>query len=200
MSIFKKIINPTIAYFDNVEFCNYFKVLRQHLPPNITQVIYIDRKDLWAFQIQNKIEEIFKQPGYPEHSPNTIKPEYSCAMHAKYELMKRSTIENLFKTKYFSWIDIGLFRHLKVNEEPQFGIFIPKHFSETSVAYGLVAHRNPLLTSTDIVYVNSVWVCGCIFIGRIDVMLRYKNRSMIKSQPFNALKCFQVDLGVHGRC
>ena len=41
---------------------------------------------MWSFQLVPSIAKIFSRPGYPFHTPNTVVPNYSAAMHAKYEV------------------------------------------------------------------------------------------------------------------
>lgn len=78
---------------------------------------------------------------------------------------------NPFHTRYFCWLDVGLFRDLA---DPQpFSIHIPPGFSDDSVAYQEVTERNPNASMTDIIYNNAVWVCGCFFIGQGTVLLNW---------------------------
>lgn len=147
----------------------FFEKVRSGLPPNATKIIKLIRKETWAFGFESRITAIFKQPGYPKHLPNTVVPGYSMAMHAKYEVMQRTIRENPFHTKYFSWLDIGLFRELvsvssvadQANQKcSKFRLTFPNNFSSDSVAYTQVYRRNAALTPKDIVYKNLVWVCG----------------------------------------
>lgn len=113
------------------------------------------------------------------------------AMHAKYEVMQRTIRENPFHTKYFSWLDIGLFRELvsvssvadQANQKcSKFRLTFPNNFSSDSVAYTQVYRRNAALTPKDIVYKNLVWVCGWYFVGESKVLYRwtqeYRNATM----------------------
>jgi hypothetical protein len=133
---------------------------------------------MWSFGLVPEIARIFAQPGYPQHLPNTVVPTYSAAMHAKYEVMQMAIKENPFKTRYFCWLDIGLFRDL-VNEQnaPPFSLYLPSGFRSDSVAYTEVGAppypRDPRATIKQIVYDNRVWVCGCFFIGEAKVMYRW---------------------------
>ena len=51
-------------------------------------------------------DEILKDPAY-SYAPL---PEYACVMSSKYELVKMATDENVFRTRYFAWVDIGYHR------------------------------------------------------------------------------------------
>lgn len=45
---------------------------------------------MWSFGLRDAIQQIYSRSGYPKYTPNTVLPEYSCAMHAKYDIMRRS--------------------------------------------------------------------------------------------------------------
>lgn len=182
MTVFACIENPLVVYVDNDDDMAYFVKVRSGLPPNATRIIKIIRNETWAFGLESRITKIFKQPGYPQHQPNTVVPGYSIAMHAKYEVMQRTIRENPFHTKYFSWLDIGLFRELSSSSavaDPanqkcsKFRMTLPFNFSADSVAYTQVYGRNTALTPRDIVYRNDVWLCGCYFVGEGKVLHRW---------------------------
>ncbi|KAK2154844.1 hypothetical protein LSH36_256g06054, partial [Paralvinella palmiformis] len=91
MKVFAFLQNPVVAFFDNEEDMKYFENLRHRLGANHTKVILVKRSQLWSFSLRHGIRNIFNQPGYPKHHPNTVIPEYSCVMHAKYEFMRIAT-------------------------------------------------------------------------------------------------------------
>ena len=159
MATYQQIRNPVIAFFDNDTVMEYFEKIREHLGPNRTKSFLINRNETWAFGLMANISRIFKKPGYPRHHPNTVIPEYSCAMHAKYEVMLFSTRANLFCTRYFAWVDIGYFRF-----PPQNGtlaeIWLPPDFNTSSVAYTEIHRRCDDLDPESIVKKNAVWVVG----------------------------------------
>jgi hypothetical protein len=130
---------------------------------------------MWSFGLVPEITHIFAMPGYPQHTPNTVVPTYSVAMHAKYEVMQMAIKENPFKTRYFCWLDIGLFRGLvdQQGELLPFTIYLPAGFRSYSVAYSEVYTRSTEATVKTIVYDNWVWVCGCFFIAKATVMYRW---------------------------
>jgi hypothetical protein len=131
---------------------------------------------MWSFALVPEISRIFAKPGYPQHLPNTVVPTYSAAMHAKYEVMQWAIRENPFKTRYFCWLDIGLFRDMAEQEgdSSPFSLHLPAGFRSDSVAYTEVWEpRNPAATVEQIVYNNMVWVCGCFFIAEASVMYRW---------------------------
>lgn len=81
---------------------------------------------------------------------------------------------NPFKTRYFSWVDVGCFRHLtltndtKVKVKP-FNLYLPPNFNTDSVAYSEVA-RSHNLSALTIFMKNLVWLSGSFFVGSVDVL------------------------------
>ena len=171
MGIFGKITNPVVAYFNDESYYLYFKELRSQ-ESSQSKAVLLHRDELWSFAIRDNISDIYNQSGYPVHHPNTVIPEYPCAMHAKYELMLKSIQLNPFGTKYFAWLDIGLFREINTKDQDPFQIHLPPDFNQSKVAYAEVYNFNRYsqLSDEQIFLSNSVWVCGCFFLGRIDIM------------------------------
>lgn len=177
MTVFGRINNPLIIYVDTDDDASYFNLIRINFPRQLTRIVKVKRNDLWAFSLQPFIGEIYGQEWYPKHLPNTVRADYSCAMHAKYELMQRTIEENPFRTKYICWLDIGLFRHLtsefsspSVPNGPLFSLSVPVGFNSSEVAYTKIESRSEDLSLRQIIHYNSVWVCGAFFIGRVDIM------------------------------
>lgn len=185
MKIFSRIENPVIAFFDSNANKDYFMKLRQINDfENRTHAVVIERSQLWTFNwILPRIAQIFKSRGYPRHYPNTVYPEYSCAMHAKYELMLWSTEKNPFLTKYFAWLDIGLFRSDAGPGEP-FTLYLPEKFDKSSVAYTATLKQRQWLTAREIFLRNEVWVCGCFFIGQASVVARWASEYLVHLKLF----------------
>ena len=174
IAVFSRITNPMVAYFDDDKTFDYFRNLRNE---NIglmrrTMVVKVNRSDLWAFSLLSNISQIFSDPNYPKFLPNTVVPEYSCAMHAKYELVLKTVALNPFSTNYFAWIDIGLFRDIG-HDVKMFHIDLPPKFNVSRVAYNQVYPRRISALPKDIYLSNSVWVCGCFFIGHKTVMKKW---------------------------
>jgi len=134
---------------------------------------------MWSFRLRKKIASIFSQPGYPRYYPNTVVPSYAAAMHAKYEVLQLAIRSNPFRTRFFCWLDIGLFRDMVSGTAtsypitPRFSIFLPPDFRQDSIAFQEVYVRNETASVQDIIRKNLYWVCGCFFIGRLDVMYRW---------------------------
>jgi len=181
LTIFAQIRNPVIAYFDNPDHAALMRVMRRQHPK--TRIIIVDRRTLWSFQeMQPRIKEIFSQRGYPWNPPNTVVSNYSAAMHAKYELMRWTIRDNPFQSAYICWLDVGLFRELisdsaasSMDESKSFRLALPPHLNSSAIAYSLVypVSLHGPVSAEWIVKYNSVWVCGCFFIGRVDVMWKW---------------------------
>ncbi|XP_014782549.1 uncharacterized protein LOC106877989 [Octopus bimaculoides] len=171
MSIFGSMTNNLIVYTDDKTAYEYFQKLREKFPKERTKLFLIDKKELWSFNIEKNISDIFKQPGYPRFLPNTVVPGYSCAMHAKFEVLNRVIRKNYFHTKYFMWLDIGLFRSL--TRTPKFELRVPTNFDDTKVAYSFVFDFKKDVTYKDIIYHNMVWVGGASNLGKYDVLYKF---------------------------
>ena len=178
LTVFAQIRNPVVAYFDNADHAALMRVLRENHPR--TRIVVVDRRTLWSFrELEPRIAEIFVQKHYPWHPPNTVRSKYSAAMHAKYELMRWTIRNNTFHSAYICWLDVGLFRDLTsssvsaaVNDNKWFQLKVPPSLNSSAVGYSLVfpSASDPTLTAEAVVRSNIVWVCGCFFIGRVDVM------------------------------
>ena len=179
MDVFSRITNPLVVYFDDHESFEYFKNLRNENTDLFkrTIIVKINRRNLWDFSLLSNISQIFSDPNYPKFLPNTVVPEYSCAMHAKYELVSKTTTWNPFLTNYFAWIDIGLFRDLDYHVK-MFRIDLPPKFNASRVAYNQVYPREISALPRDIYRSNSVWVCGCFFIGHKTLMTKWTQHYM----------------------
>ena len=177
MKTFAHIDNPLIIYVDSDVEKKTFTEIRKYYPSNRTLIIKLAQEEMWAFKLVPRIDRIFRLPGYPQFQPNTVNAKYSAAMHAKYEVMEMSVRANPFKTNYFCWVDVGLFRSMPRkaynDTTARFGVYLPKNFRPSEVAYSHVRVRNPKLTPMEIVAQQGVWVCGCFFVARSDVMLRW---------------------------
>ncbi|XP_029635374.1 uncharacterized protein LOC115210785 isoform X3 [Octopus sinensis] len=170
MSAYGKMRNNLVVYTDDERTYKTFQKLRGNVFKEQTKLFFINKTELLSFRIEKNISDIFKQQGYPKHLPNTVIPEYSCAMHAKYELLNRIIRKNFFHTKYFMWSDIGLFR------TPQNSLFkfaLPKNFDDTKVAFSRVYGFNRNSAYKDIIYNNAVWLAGGCSLGKYDVLLKF---------------------------
>lgn len=168
---FKYLLNPVVIYTDSQNFFNLMQTLRANLT-NITKMFLIDKNSSWAFQRKEKIENIYAIKGYPEHYPNTVVPEYSCAQHAKYDVVARAATRNYFQTDYFAWLDVGLFR-AEGDKRKYFMLQTPPDFNSSRIAVNLVHDVRMNTEISQIFRRNLVWVCGCIFVGKREIILKY---------------------------
>ncbi len=171
MRPFGQIQNPVIGFFDNASHAEFFLDIRGNYT-NSTKIILLEnRKDLWAFQIMKRIKEIFESPGYPKIPPATTVPEYSSAMHAKYEVMLWAVQQNIFNTRYFAWADVGLFKDLKSSEP--FHMYPPSDFDPKRVAYTKVNERKTLRNLENVLHRSRLWVCGGCFLGNPSALTQW---------------------------
>ena len=175
MRIFKKIHNPVIAYFDDKNDMEYFNQIRAELPSNLTQTALVNRNELWSFGLYSKIKSLYRKPTYPKFHPNTVIPEYTCAVHAKYEVLLKALQENPFKTRHFSWVDIGYFRSLFVELTviQPFTITKPPEYDPSKVSFteiNKLSHSSQSLE--EMFFKGLVWLAGGFFIGDITVMAK----------------------------
>ncbi len=87
MQPYAKIDNPVVAFMDQQKYIDIFNKLRSHLPSNRTKIVLVSTADYWSFSLRSDISTIFSSPGYPTLHPNTVSPDYACAMHAKYDFV-----------------------------------------------------------------------------------------------------------------
>ncbi|XP_046552548.1 uncharacterized protein LOC124262133 [Haliotis rubra] len=172
MKVFGRIRNNLVAYTDSRDVFDLLTGLRRRFPSNITKVFLIDRANLWSFSLAQEIRNIYIQPNYPRHHPNTVNENYSCAMHAKFELVNKVLMEELFPTKYFCWLDIGLFRGL-VDDTSMFKLQVPNEWDKRKVAYSRVSNFNDKATTESVIKGNQVWVGGAMFLGTPEVLHNY---------------------------
>jgi len=201
LTVFAQIENPVVAYFDNDDHASLMRVLRQNHPK--TRIVVVDRKTLWSFrEIEPCIAEIFSQKNYPQHPPNTVVSEYSASMHAKYELMRWTIRDNPFQSTYMCWLDVGLFRDLatdsvssSMNDAKSFRLALPPKLNSSAVAYTLVfpPSSNGPSTAEQVVIDNIVFVCGCFFIGRVDVMWNWTTEYLTAVEQMVSEKWMSTD-------
>ena len=193
MRIFQFIENPVYVYVDDEKYATIFQLARQKYFPNRTKIIILDREDIWSFNLRRNISYIFSNPGYPKFYPNTINPNYSCAMHSKYEVLQKSIRDNAFSTKYFAWIDVGYFRkYLEENNPQPFKIDLPPNFVPNKVAYNEVFSPSNR-TLNEIICKNAVWVGGGFFIAEFHVMLKWVEDYIFFTERFIELGLMSTD-------
>ena len=196
--------NPMIIFVDNAVDQCYAKMIRNRLPSNRTRIVKVSQSEMWSFRLVPRIAAIFTQRGYPKHLPNTVEPRYSAAMHAKYEVMHQATTENPFRTRYFSWLDVGLFRDLITGVDViddnttlalvgQFSLELPPGFLNDSISFCEITERIDSSNASEIVRLNLVWVGGGFFVGKTEVMRRWTTEYMNGVQKMFALGQMSTD-------
>jgi len=172
-----------VAFFENDQDIAYFKKIPESLPENLTRIEKVSRDELWAFALRDIIAAIFTQPRYPKYYPDTVVPEYSCVMHAKYELVQQVAMENAFRNRYIASLDIGLFRDMSDNGSA-FTMHLPSYFDDAKVAYTEVTARLSSLAKKCIFKHCINWLCGCFFLALRSVMHRWVNEYMHATDTF----------------
>ncbi|GFR62216.1 hypothetical protein ElyMa_001866000 [Elysia marginata] len=172
MRVFGRLANRVVAYIENDNDIQLFKEIRSCFPPSLTKIVKVNRYSLPAFQHLPAIRKIYSRPSYPKHYPNTVYPEYSCAMHAKYDVLERSVLEDTFKTPYFAWLDIGLFRNLDGTEFPVFKLVPPEKFHPERIGFSQVWPQDPVIPPEVIMKQKIVWVSGSMVLATQEVRLQ----------------------------
>ena len=90
-------------------------------------------------------------------------------MHAKYDVLERSILDDHFQTPYYAWLDIGLFRNLDDLYFPVFKMVPPKDFKPERISFSQVFFHNPYQLPTTIVYEAKTWVSGSMALGKKEV-------------------------------
>ncbi|XP_046567093.1 uncharacterized protein LOC124275559 isoform X2 [Haliotis rubra] len=162
-NVYQYIRSPFVFYTDSSDTAETFRKMRAGYE-NITKILLVDRKSVWAFNYVERIKEIYSIPGYPKHHPNTVVPEYSCAQHAKYATVEETVEKNYFNTTYFAWIDLGYFRYI-VGRKKEFVIVKPTDFNESQIAMNKVYNVNMDVKVESIFKGNRVWLGGGMFFG-----------------------------------
>ena len=200
MTVFAQIKNPVVAYFDNASDASLMRVLRKKHPK--TRIVVIERSKLWSFrETEPRIAKIFSQKFYPWNPPNTVLSSYSAAMHAKYELMQWTILDNPFKSAYICWMDVGYFRDLVTQsdcvsvEDKSFRLCLPAGLYSSAIAYSLVYSDQPRrwLTAEQVVSQNLIFACGGFFIGRVDVMFDWTTEYLTAVERMVSEKWISTD-------
>ncbi|WAR22277.1 hypothetical protein MAR_016251 [Mya arenaria] len=171
---FRYLLNPLIVYTDSQKFYHLMKNIRNDTA-NRTRIHLINRNSSWAFQLRSNISKVFSQKGYPKHYPNTVLPEYACAQLAKYDVISRASRDDVFKTNYVMWLDVGYFRDRKSTNF--FSLRRPKGYNESRVAMNVIqANTNMAMPVTDIFRNNLVWVGGGLVFANRDIIPRFETQ------------------------
>jgi len=164
------LLNPVVVYSDDTKLLERFRRARGNLT---TELIFMNRTELWSFQLEPRIAKIFAKPKYPKHHPNTVVPLYSCANHAKYDVVSLAIQSNYFNTKYFAWVDLGYWRDMgsELGAEYKFLLTLPPRFNHERVAFTEAFVFVPYASTTQIFLTSWLSMAGGFFIGHGDKML-----------------------------
>ncbi|XP_025087813.1 uncharacterized protein LOC112560272 isoform X3 [Pomacea canaliculata] len=165
--------NPLVFYTDSDTFAQIALRVRGGELAALTRVIKVSRDQLWSFQLREKVARIYAQSSYPKHLPNTVIPEYSCAMHAKFEVMNDTIRNRYFPSSHYAWIDIGCFRDLSVTINEVLSLVPPKDLDPSRIMYSEVFSPALTMLPSKIFRENIVWVGGASFVGRAEVVLEF---------------------------
>nr|XP_022340728.1 uncharacterized protein LOC111135128 isoform X2 [Crassostrea virginica] len=171
---FKYLMNPLLIYTDCEEFRDTMQKLRSE--GNLTyetEIFFIDRTKLWPFALVDQIQNVYRQPGYPAHYPNTVIPAYAAAQHAKYAVVADAVKKNIYNTSYYAWLDVGYFRDL-IRSDEFFELKRPPDFDPSRLAVNLVSRQNMATKPYSIFRYNIVWVGGGLFIGAKDIVTKFE--------------------------
>ncbi|XP_033759844.1 uncharacterized protein LOC117342012 isoform X2 [Pecten maximus] len=170
MTAYSKFNNSVILFTDSSEIEELFREHRKHFPSHMTRIIKIEQDKLWSFRLAPKIKQIYAQPGYPKHPPNTVNERYSCAMHVKYEALEMVIRERQYNTKHLAWIDIGYFRD---KEAKLFSLETPPDFKKDHIAFMQIDRFYEGKSAHEIIADNMVWIAGGMFLGQPDYLLTF---------------------------
>lgn len=171
-SVFEKMTNPLIVYTDSWNFKLWMEHYREYFS-NKTKLIFTKRDEFWSFQILKNIKLIFDQPDYPNFYPNTVLPEYSACQHTKFAVVADALRQNIFRTEFYAWLDVGYFRDATCDED-YFQVNPPSGIDKTRLSANKV-HDVPTNVSLESIFKeNRVWVGGGMLIGTKDVFLKFE--------------------------
>ncbi|ESO92613.1 hypothetical protein LOTGIDRAFT_162529 [Lottia gigantea] len=173
---FSKLTNPVVIFVEDDEIAKYVRSVRHCLPKSHTRIIKVSREELWAFSLLEKTRKIFEESTYPKHYPYTTNPEFSCLIHAKYEFLLQAVKKNYFKTPYFAWVDITMFKKLDESGTDVFKMLPPEKFNREKVGFTQVGPHDPHLDLDFIMMYRAVWVSGSMVLGTNQTLSRFIKR------------------------
>ncbi|CAG5121507.1 unnamed protein product, partial [Candidula unifasciata] len=228
MGSWAMLTNRVIGFFDDDQIMEYFRKIRSLQPKDRTFLTKVNRSELSSFKHLERVRQLFSDPSYPKHNPNTVIPEYACAMSAKYDALDKAMATGLIQSKYVAWMDIGLFRKLG-SAGYIFTLEVPPNVNSSCVSMTEVSQKDQMskVTPRDYIWSNRVWVAGGFVLATTEVMEKfsksYKNMvqilldqnltstdqqiigamyspDYIHQQPvnINAYRCKDGQFGLHG--
>ena len=101
-------LHPSLSLFCNIHTS---RNIRKSQPADKTILIRVNRTDLSSFDDLEDVRKLFADPEYPKFEPQTVNPEWSCAVNAKYDILQMVLDQGHVKTDTLAWLDIGLFKY-----------------------------------------------------------------------------------------
>lgn len=172
---FGHVNNPLVVYTDSDAFVQHVLRVRFHLLA-CTRVVKVPRDLIWPFRARSKVAEVYAHPGYPKHFPNTVNPDYTCAIHAKFAVMRNAILNGYFPNEYYVWVDASGFRDLDIAADESFSLNTPSDLDPTRVMFSQVTYPDFRTTPTNIFHDSIVWVAGDAFVGKRDVVLQFSEQ------------------------
>ncbi|XP_048747903.1 uncharacterized protein LOC125660108 [Ostrea edulis] len=172
---FQYLKNPVVFYTDDRTYAHSFAALRKSFSL-LTEVVHINRSQLWAFRIISKIKKIYSTPGYPRHYPNTFIPEYTSLTHSKQQILADTVSRHPFDTDCYCWLDAGYFRD-SIQLEKKFWMEVPNDFNKSRIGVTRVFPSDLENTNAKfILLMNKNWVGGGLFLGTPCVILKFHDQ------------------------
>ncbi|XP_056006727.1 uncharacterized protein LOC125677994 [Ostrea edulis] len=175
LKTFQYLNNPVVFFTDNMTYVDSFVALRKNVS-HLTEVVYINRSVLWAFNIIPEIKKIYSTPGYPRHYPNTFIPEYTSLTHSKQQVLANAVNEYPFDTDFYCWLDVGYFRDT-VYSERKFWMEVPDDFNKSSIGVTQVYQSDLERTNASTIILGNLnWIGGGLFLGKPEVILKFHDQ------------------------
>jgi len=173
MRTWGRMVNRVVAYMEDDDDIEYFRKVRACLPESLTKIIKVRRDQLPAFKHLQAITKVYNKPSYPKLYPDTVYPEYSCTMHAKFDVLHSACKADFYQTPYFAWVDIGLFRQLDQNSQPLFKLVPPDKFNPERVGVSQITPLDPNVPPEVIMRDTLKWVSGAMVLATKEYMMKF---------------------------
>ncbi|XP_053402867.1 uncharacterized protein LOC128558080 [Mercenaria mercenaria] len=180
--------NALVVYTDSEPFRSHITAVRSELS-QITKIFSVNRSTMWSFQNLKKVTEIYNLKSYPKRYPN-VNPLYTCVTHAKFDLIAKTAQDDIFKTKYIMWLDLGYFRNRKSHNI--FHMSKPKYFNDSKIAMNQVNGKDDSISPNTIVRKSLRYVGGGLIYGektRVILLVEDFKRAVRYFLSKNEINC-----------
>ena len=166
MKIFGRIENPVIAFMNDKNDIARFNKIRKEVSGAKSKVEQVTKQSIWGFDFASNITTILGRKEYKQMK----KPAgYLSVLHSKYDFVATALKYNYFKTKYYCWLDMDLFKDIVNIVKTPFSLYVPNDFNQSRIAYSEESPRDN--SSIPVIFLESKsWVSGSAFMGRASVM------------------------------